>query len=79
MIGIVLFIAFTANWEQLTEAFFNLDVAARMFPRVITVGLANTLLYTVCAFAFGLLVGINMIFGGAALIAMSLHARKGAA
>lgn len=57
-IGIVLFIAFTANWEQLTEAFFNLDVAARMFPRVITVGLANTLLYTVCAFAFGLLIGI---------------------
>jgi polar amino acid transport system permease protein len=57
-IGVVLYIAFTANWEQLTEAFFNLDVAARMFPRVITVGLANTLLYTVCAFAFGLLVGI---------------------
>jgi uncharacterized membrane protein HdeD (DUF308 family) len=27
--------------------------------------------------AVGLLVGINMIFGGAALIAMSLHARKG--
>lgn len=26
--------------------------------------------------AFGLLVGINMIFGGAALIAMALHARK---
>ena len=31
------------------------------------------------AWALGLLVGINMIFGGAALIAMSLHARKGAA
>ena len=31
------------------------------------------------AWAVGLLVGINMIFGGAALIAMSLHARKGAA
>ena len=31
------------------------------------------------AWALGLLVGINMIFGGAALIAMSLYARKGAA
>ena len=28
------------------------------------------------AWALGLLVGINMIFGGAALIAMALHARK---
>jgi uncharacterized membrane protein HdeD (DUF308 family) len=30
------------------------------------------------AWAVGLLVGINMIFGGTALIAMALHARKGA-
>ena len=30
------------------------------------------------AWAVGLLVGINMIFGGSALIAMALHARKGA-
>jgi uncharacterized membrane protein HdeD (DUF308 family) len=30
------------------------------------------------AWAVGLLVGINMIFGGTALIAMALHARKSA-
>jgi uncharacterized membrane protein HdeD (DUF308 family) len=30
------------------------------------------------AWAVGLLVGINMVFGGTALIAMALHARKGA-
>jgi len=30
------------------------------------------------AWALGLLVGINMIFGGAAMIAMALHARKAA-
>ena len=29
--------------------------------------------------AIGLLVGINMMFGGAALIAMAVHARKGLA
>jgi uncharacterized membrane protein HdeD (DUF308 family) len=28
------------------------------------------------SWAVGLLVGINMIFGGTALIAMALHARK---
>jgi uncharacterized membrane protein HdeD (DUF308 family) len=30
------------------------------------------------AWAIGLLVGINMVFGGSALIAMALNARKGA-
>jgi uncharacterized membrane protein HdeD (DUF308 family) len=28
------------------------------------------------AWAIGLLVGINMVFGGSALIAMALHARN---
>jgi uncharacterized membrane protein HdeD (DUF308 family) len=31
------------------------------------------------AWAIGLLIGINMVFGGSALIAMALHARDGAA
>jgi uncharacterized membrane protein HdeD (DUF308 family) len=31
------------------------------------------------AWAIGLLVGINMVFGGAALIGLSLDARKAAA
>ena len=30
------------------------------------------------AWAIGLLVGINMVFGGSALIAMALHARNAA-
>ena len=30
------------------------------------------------AFRIGLLVGINMVFGGTALIAMALHARNAA-
>jgi uncharacterized membrane protein HdeD (DUF308 family) len=29
------------------------------------------------AWALGLLVGINMLFGGSALIAMAMHARRG--
>src|ERR1017187_9329606 len=41
---------------------------------MILAGLPST-----AAWAIGLLVGINMLFGGSALIAMALHARKGAA
>ena len=40
---------------------------------MITMGLPSTAVW-----ALGLLVGINMIFGGTALIAMALHARKAA-
>jgi uncharacterized membrane protein HdeD (DUF308 family) len=40
---------------------------------MILAGLPST-----AAWAIGLLVGINMIFGGTALIAMALHARKSA-
>ena len=39
-----------------------------------TSGLAG--LPETAAWAIGLLVGINMLFGGSALIAMALHARE---
>ena len=42
-----------------------------VLARMIFAGLPST-----AAWAIGLLVGINMVFGGAALIAMALHARK---
>ena len=45
-----------------------IDLALAM---MILAGLPST-----AAWALGLLVGINMIFGGAAMIAMALHARK---
>jgi len=38
---------------------------------IILAGLPGT-----AAWAIGLLVGINMVFGGSALIAMALHARE---
>jgi uncharacterized membrane protein HdeD (DUF308 family) len=40
---------------------------------IILAGLPGT-----AAWALGVLVGVNMIFGGTALIAMALHARQGA-
>ena len=41
---------------------------------IILAGLPGT-----AAWALGLLVGINMLFGGSAMIAMALHARSRAA
>jgi uncharacterized membrane protein HdeD (DUF308 family) len=38
---------------------------------IILVGLPGT-----AAWAIGILVGINMVFGGSALIAMAMHARE---
>ena len=50
--------ALVADWEQLEKAFFKVDVFKVMWPDIITVALKNTLLYTACAFGFGLVVGL---------------------
>ncbi len=50
---------------MLTSGIIDLILAAMIFS-----GLPGT-----AAWALGLLVGINMIFGGSALVAMALHAR----
>ncbi|HEV7824231.1 MAG TPA: amino acid ABC transporter permease [Mycobacteriales bacterium] len=57
-VGVVAFLALTADWTTLRESFLRLDIARDMFPEVITVALRNTVLYTLVAFAFGLVVGL---------------------
>jgi uncharacterized membrane protein HdeD (DUF308 family) len=52
-----------------------------MFSGIVDLALAVMIiagLPSTAAWAIGLLVGINMVFGGTALIGMALHARKGA-
>jgi len=57
----------TGQWGwMLASGVIDLVLGAMIFA-----GLPST-----AAWAIGLLVGINMVFGGAALIAMSLHARN---
>jgi len=51
-------LAALADWGRIGEAFFDVGVIRELFPEVITVALKNTVLYTVCAFAFGLLLGL---------------------
>jgi len=59
----------SGRWEwMLISGLIDLVLAAIIFT-----GLPGT-----AAWALGVLVGVNMIFGGAALIAIALHARRAA-
>ena len=58
LIAIVIWVAVTSNWAKLGPLFFNPEVAAKMFPQIITIALVNTLWFTAVAFVAGLLLGI---------------------
>jgi polar amino acid transport system permease protein len=51
-------VAAAADWSRLADAFFRLDIARGMFPDAVTVALRNTIIYTLLAFAFGLVLGL---------------------
>lgn len=57
-LGALLFVLLTADWPTILRQFFNPQVAASMFPGIITVALRNTLLYTLVSFVVGSLLGI---------------------
>jgi uncharacterized membrane protein HdeD (DUF308 family) len=58
----------TGQWGwMLVSGIIDLVLAAMIWA-----GLPST-----AAWALGLLVGINMLFGGSAMIAMAMHARSG--
>jgi polar amino acid transport system permease protein len=57
-VAVVAAVAVTADWGTLRESFFRLDIARGMFPELITVALRNTVLFTLAAFAFGLVLGV---------------------
>ncbi len=47
-----------ADWKAIGENFFDAEVARKAFPTIITVAVKNTIIYTVIAFAGGLLLGL---------------------
>ncbi len=51
-------IALVTDWDTIRQAFFRTDVIAEMFPDVITTALKNTIIYSICGFAFGLFLGL---------------------
>ncbi|WGD36637.1 amino acid ABC transporter permease [Lysinibacter sp. HNR] len=65
LIAVVGFLALIADWEKITNSFFNLEVAKEQFPGIITTAFANTLLFT----ALGLVAGMS---GGILLALMKL-------
>ncbi|MFF5625481.1 amino acid ABC transporter permease [Microbacterium sp. LWH10-1.2] len=58
LIAVVVWAAFSADWARLGPLFFNPEIAAKMFPEIITMALVNTLWFTAAAFAGGLLLGV---------------------
>lgn len=58
LIGAVAWLLWIANWELVRDQFFRVDIARAMFPDVITIAARNTVVYTVIAFGFGLVLGL---------------------
>jgi polar amino acid transport system permease protein len=54
---VALFVA-VADWTRIREAFFDVEIIRELFPEMLTVALRNTLLYTLSAFSFGLVLGL---------------------
>jgi polar amino acid transport system permease protein len=54
----VLGLVLAADWAAITENFFDLEVLRGTWPTILVVAAKNTALYTVIAFAGGLLVGL---------------------
>ena len=59
-VGLVVLVVLVlkTDWATFSQAFLRGDIFAAMWPRVVTIGMVNTLLFTALAFAFGLSVGL---------------------
>ncbi len=57
-LAVIVYLGFAIDWPVFGKAWFNFDVAGKMFPRVITTALLNTLQYTAIGFVFGFALAI---------------------
>ena len=57
-LALVLLVVLFTDWARIGKQFFDLEVAAKLFPDIIIVALRNTVLFTLIAFAGGLLLGV---------------------
>lgn len=57
-IAFIAWVALQADWARIGKQFFNPEVAAQMFPGIITTALVNTLWFTLVGFVGGLVLGI---------------------
>jgi len=57
-IAVILVVAFTADWAKLQESFFDPQVFADLFPKILTVAARNTIIFSVFGFSGGLALGL---------------------
>lgn len=50
--------ALIADWSTISRGFWNREVAADMFPEVVTIAAKNTIIYTALGFSLGLVLGL---------------------
>ena len=56
--AVVVLFAVVGDWSNFADQYLNWDVIKALFPRMLTTGLVNTLLYTAGAFVLGLVLGL---------------------
>src|SRR5262245_36661962 len=47
-----------ADWGKIRASFLNVDATENMFPKLFTVALRNTVIYTMTAYAVGFVLGL---------------------
>lgn len=58
LLAVIVLIGVLGDWSQFRSEFLDVHSAAKTFSRMLSVGLVNTLLFTVVGFAVALVVGI---------------------
>ncbi|WP_204012898.1 amino acid ABC transporter permease [Sphaerimonospora thailandensis] len=60
LVVVVVALVAIADWEQIRQNFLNGDVAAKGLPDLFTVALKNTVIYTVCGYLLGFVLGLPL-------------------
>jgi polar amino acid transport system permease protein len=58
LVGAVVLLAFLADWAAIKENFFDTEVLGQLWPEIVTVGVKNTVVYTIVAFVGGLALAV---------------------
>lgn len=57
-IAVIAVIAFSINWSDIQEHFFDADALDEMLPELFTVALKNTIIYAISGYVFGFALGL---------------------
>jgi len=51
-------LALAADWQSIQHVFFNVNEAKKAFPDILTIGMRNTVIYTVSGYVLGFFLGL---------------------